>query len=76
MMKEIEMTNLERLSYFPGLEFLRNDKGIIIMHLLKYAKEILKRFDMASCKVVATPTYMNLKLKECLDEEKVDPTKF
>lgn len=46
------------------------------MHQLKYAKEIPKRFDMATCKAVATPSNMNLKLEEFLDEEKVDPIEF
>lgn len=73
MTKKYELTNLGRFYYFLGMKLLWNDKGII-MHQLKYAKEILKRFDMATCKAVTTPADMNLKLEDCLDEEKVDPT--
>lgn len=48
MKKEIEMTNLGKLSYFLGLEFLDTYKGITL-HQMKYTKEVLSRFDMTEC---------------------------
>lgn len=42
---EFEMTDLGKLSYFLGIEFEQNNKGIL-MHQRKYILEILERFNM------------------------------
>lgn len=41
MMKEFEMSELGRLSYFLGMEFTSTNEGILL-HQKKYAEDILK----------------------------------
>jgi hypothetical protein len=66
MMNEFEMTDLGNLTYFLGME-------------LKYASDILKRFNMMSCNPSSSPAETNVKLvmnEEEGEEELVDPTLF
>ncbi|PNX79093.1 putative copia-type polyprotein [Trifolium pratense] len=52
--KGFEMTDLGHMTYFLGIEFLRNEQGIL-MHQTRYASEILKRFEMDKCNVALSP---------------------
>jgi len=70
-----EMTDLEALSYFLGLEFVHTPHGIL-MHKRKYACEVLKKFNMMDCNSTPIPVMVNLKLTEELDEKAVDATLF
>lgn len=54
-MKSFDMTDLENMIYFLGMEVLHTDKGII-MQQLKYELELLKRFKLMNCKFAVTPT--------------------
>ena len=60
MFNVFEMTDLGLMSYFLGMEVKQSNDGIFICQQ-KYAKEILKKFHMESCKSTSTP--MNLKEK-------------
>jgi hypothetical protein len=60
MFNVFEMTDLGLMSYFLGMEVKQSNDGIFICQQ-KYAKEILKKFHMESCKSISTP--MNLKEK-------------
>jgi hypothetical protein len=67
MLNVFEMTDLGLMSYFlgmevkqSGMEVKHSNDGIFICQT-KYAKEILKKFHMESCKSTSTP--MNLKEK-------------
>ena len=60
MLDVFEMTDLGLMSYFLGMEVKQSDDGIFICQQ-QYAKEILKKFHMESCKSTSTP--MNLKEK-------------
>ncbi|XP_042939594.1 secreted RxLR effector protein 161-like [Carya illinoinensis] len=62
MMKSFEMSDLGLLHYFLGMEVCQDD-GIFISQK-KYAEDLLKRFNVADCKLVATPLIANEKLKE------------
>jgi hypothetical protein len=75
MSKEFEMTDLGKLSYFLGIEFVRTSKGMM-MHQHKYAREVLDRFEMNECNSVSNPSDTNSKLEECSDEGVVDSTMF
>ncbi|KAK2440388.1 putative mitochondrial protein [Trifolium repens] len=75
MMNEFEMTDLGKISYFLGIEFLNTSKGLML-HQRKYAGEILKRFNMTDCTYAITPMETNLKLEKNVDEDAVDPTLF
>jgi len=65
MMRVFEMTDLGEMSYFLGMEIQQFQHGIFI-HQLKYAKEILKKFQMEKCKPMSTP--MEHKAKLCKED--------
>ena len=58
---ELKMKDLGMMHYFLGMEVWQNADGILLGQG-KYAVEILKRFGMMDCKVMATPMAYNLKL--------------
>ena len=71
MMSEFEMTDLEFLHYFLGMEIIQNSNGIFLCQE-KYAKDLLKRFHMSTCKPVNTSINSNNKLVFDDDVEKID----
>ncbi|XP_045810820.1 uncharacterized mitochondrial protein AtMg00810-like [Trifolium pratense] len=71
--EEFEMTDLGLMTYFLGIEFLRNEQGIL-MHQTRYASEILKKFEMDKCNVALSPAEPRSQLTKCAEEEDVDPT--
>lgn len=71
-MKEVfEMTDLGRMTFFLGIQVQQKEEEIFVCQQ-KYAKEVLKKFNMEECKPAATP--MNQKEKFCKEDgaEKVD----
>ncbi|MCI00654.1 retrovirus-related Pol polyprotein from transposon TNT 1-94, partial [Trifolium medium] len=70
---EFEMTDLGKLSYFLGMEFVKVQDGIV-MHPQKYINELLEKFEMNGCNSISIPSETNTKLDECSNEEKVDST--
>ncbi|XP_050876343.1 secreted RxLR effector protein 161-like [Lathyrus oleraceus] len=74
-MNEFEMNDLGNMVYFPGVDIMYSDKGIIL-HQLKYELELLKIFELLNCKVVVTPTDTNHKLDFDFDGDDVDSTTF
>jgi len=42
------MLDLGNLTYFLGMEFTKIAEGLV-MHQMKYASDILKRFNMMNC---------------------------
>ena len=59
--EEFEMKYLGLMHYFLGLDVWKSSEGIFL-NQGKYVVEILKRFNMLECKVMATPMDSNLKL--------------
>ena len=55
------MKDLGLMHYFLGLEVWQSSEGIFL-NQGRYAVEILKRFNMLECKVMATPMDSNLNL--------------
>ena len=55
MMAEFDMKDLGLMSYFLGLE-VHQMQGEIFVSQSKYARDMLKRFKMDNCTLVATPT--------------------
>ncbi|GAU33196.1 hypothetical protein TSUD_206550 [Trifolium subterraneum] len=72
---EFEMSDLGKLNYFLGLEFLYEPNGIVL-HQKKYIADVLKRFHMEHCNEAETPMEANLKLSKGEDEQAVDATLF
>ena len=73
--KEFEMKDLGLMHYFLGLEVWQSSEGIFL-NQGKYVVEILKRFNMLECKVMATPMDSNLKLLADDSLELVDVTHY
>ncbi|KAK2370871.1 putative mitochondrial protein [Trifolium repens] len=72
---EFEMSDLGKLNYFLGLEFLYRDDGIVL-HQKKYIADVLKRFHMENCNEAETPMEANLKLSKDEAGQAVDATLF
>ncbi|XP_049350171.1 uncharacterized mitochondrial protein AtMg00810-like [Solanum verrucosum] len=63
MMSKFEMTDLDLLHYFLGLE-VKQGEGEVFVSQKKYASDLLKRFGLVNCKSAATPMNMNEKLHQ------------
>ncbi|XP_068498147.1 uncharacterized mitochondrial protein AtMg00810-like [Phaseolus vulgaris] len=61
MMKEFEMSDLDLMSYFLGIEVIQGDDEIFI-HQKKFAAEFLKKFKMEDSNPVKTPIETGIKL--------------
>ncbi|KAJ8770389.1 hypothetical protein K2173_015003 [Erythroxylum novogranatense] len=69
------MKDLGLLQYFLGLEVMQSNDGIFVCQK-KYVADLLKRFNMANCEVVATPMNVNKKLQREDGTEKNNSTLF
>ncbi|XP_070672588.1 secreted RxLR effector protein 161-like [Malus domestica] len=69
------MSDLGLLHYFLGIEVSQTKNGIFISQK-KYAKSLLKKFNLSNCKTVATPLMPNEKMKKYDGAKKVDATKY
>ena len=67
MENEFEMSLMEELNFFLGLQIKQHKDGIFI-NQSKYIKDLLKRFGLENCKAFGTPMSSSLKL----DKDKVD----
>ncbi|XP_050891006.1 uncharacterized mitochondrial protein AtMg00810-like [Lathyrus oleraceus] len=75
LMNEFEITDIENMIYFLGMEILYFDKGIIF-HQLKYELELLKRFDLINYKSAITHAETNKKLDSDVKGDDIDATIF
>ena len=74
MKGEFEMSMMGELSFFLGLQVKQTKDGIFLSQS-KYCKEILKKFEMESCKEASTPMpsscYMDADAaRKCVDQTK------
>ena len=72
---KFEMKDLGMMHYFLGMEVWQSVDGIFLGQG-KYAVEILKRFGMMDCNIMATPMASNLKLLNNASSEMVDATMY
>ncbi|GKC08509.1 retrovirus-related pol polyprotein from transposon TNT 1-94 [Tanacetum coccineum] len=63
MRSKFQMSMMGKMSFFLGLQVSQSPEGIFI-NQLKFALEILKKFEMDSCDHVDTPMVDRLKLDE------------
>ncbi|KAG9444893.1 hypothetical protein H6P81_016233 [Aristolochia fimbriata] len=69
MVRDFAMADMGLMSYFLGLEVVQSQEGIFVSQQ-KYARDILKRFNMLDCNSVRTPMEERIKLtKEGSGEE-------
>ncbi|GAA0169340.1 transmembrane signal receptor [Lithospermum erythrorhizon] len=75
MMQVFEMTDLREMSYFLGIEIKRRQNEVFICQE-KYAKELLKKFNMENYKIMKTPMCQKEKLCQDDGSEKVDESHY
>ena len=73
--REFEMKDMGLLHYFLGLEIWQRD-GEIFVSQGKYAKDILGKFHMESCKPMDTHLPGNWRKEDVTSGEAVDPTVY
>ncbi|KAI3732713.1 hypothetical protein L1987_63920 [Smallanthus sonchifolius] len=71
MKSKFEMSAIEELSFFLGLQINQKEDGFFI-HQSKYVKDILSRFKMEDCTPYDTPIPVNHKLNSDPDGKEVD----
>ncbi|CAJ2662166.1 unnamed protein product [Trifolium pratense] len=75
-MKQVfEMSDLGEMSYFLGME-VEQKNGDIFICQRKYAKDMLKKFNMENCKSMSTPMCPKEKLCKDDEAEQVDETLY
>eukprot|EP00253_Pinus_taeda_P016232 PITA_16232 len=75
MKEEFEMTDMDLLRYFLGIEVDQNENEIFISQA-KYVNEVLGRFNMQECKAAITPTIIELKLSKEDNIKDFDPSLY
>nr|GEV04326.1 retrovirus-related Pol polyprotein from transposon TNT 1-94 [Tanacetum cinerariifolium] len=75
MSSKFQMSMMGQVSFFLGLQFSQNPRGIFI-NQSKYANEILKKFDFHKSDPLDTPMVERSKLDEDLSEIPVDQTRY
>ncbi|XP_022007623.1 uncharacterized mitochondrial protein AtMg00810-like [Helianthus annuus] len=71
MKNEFEMTDLGILHYFLGME-VNYDNGNISLTQHKYAKNLLKKFNMEGCHEISTPMEYGLQLSKNDPSEEIN----
>lgn len=72
---EFEMTNIELIHYFLGMEVWQED-GHVFLGQGNYAHDISRRFQMDGCKPMSNPMTTNFKKLDASESELVDPTLY
>jgi hypothetical protein len=71
MMEEFQMSMMEELTCFLGIQVKQTKQGIFI-HQSKYTKDLMKKFNMAELKSMSTPMSMAAVLDLDENSEAVD----
>nr|GEV51430.1 hypothetical protein [Tanacetum cinerariifolium] len=71
MHKKFQMSSIEELTFFLGLQVMQRDDGIFISQD-KYVADILKKFDFSSVKTTSIPIKTNKALLKDEEAEDVD----
>jgi len=75
MKKEFEMSDLDLVKYFLGLEIVQGEEDIFVSQE-NYAKEVLMKFKMTICSLVSTLMEPSTKLSKYVDGDRVDAGKY
>ena len=71
MQAKFKMSMIRELTHFLGLQIHQQDSGIFLSQP-KYAKNIMKKFDLESTSSIRTPMSPNVKLTVDLIVKSVD----
>ncbi|XP_068498214.1 uncharacterized mitochondrial protein AtMg00810-like [Phaseolus vulgaris] len=69
------MSMMKELSFFLGMQVKQSKDGIFLSQS-KYCKEILKKFEMESCKEASTPMPSSCYMDVDVVGKEVDQTKY
>ena len=72
---EFKMSMIGELTHFLGLQICQQDSGIFLFQS-KFAKNLVKKFDLESASSVRTPMRPNVKLTIDLLGKSVDPSLY
>jgi isopentenyldiphosphate isomerase len=75
MEKEFQMSMMEELTFFLGIQVKQMKQGIFV-HQAKYTKDLMKKFNMAELKPVLTPMSMATALDPDENGETVDQREY
>ncbi|CAM8940743.1 unnamed protein product [Rhodiola kirilowii] len=75
MQKEFKMSMVGEMNYFLGLQVIQKDDGIFISQS-KYAKNLIKKFDLEKASHKRTPAATHLKITNDDAGTKVDQTMY
>ena len=75
LQQNFEMSDLEHLHYFLGLQLLQTKEGIFLSQT-KYACELLRHFHMEDCKSAPSPFQYGVNLFATCTSPKVDATLY
>lgn len=75
MEDEFEMSMMGELTFFLGLQVKQKENGIFLSQV-KYAKELIKKFDLTESKSMPTPMSSTLKLDKDVEGQSVDIKKY
>ena len=75
MQGEFEISMMGELSFFLGIQVKQSKDGIFLCQS-KYCKEILKKFEMESCKEASTPMPSSCYMDADIAGKGVDQTKY
>ena len=75
MESEFEMSLLGELNFFLGLQISQCENGIFLSQS-KYAREMLKKFQMDECHPVSTPMVTGCKLTKVDDSPDTNQTEY
>lgn len=73
MMIEFKTTDLGKLTYFLGMEFVKTKK-CLVKHQRSCALDVLQRLNMFKCNLTPTLIETNFKLEKDTNQELVTPT--
>ncbi|XP_025652313.1 uncharacterized mitochondrial protein AtMg00810-like [Arachis hypogaea] len=68
---EFDMSMMRELTFFLGLQIKQTPTGIFV-HQGKYAKELVKKFDLKNSKPMSTPMHPNTKIDKDENGKDVD----
>ena len=75
MQSKYEMSMMEELTYFLGLQVKQVSDGIFISQI-KYVYDLLKKIDLVNCSTAKTPMATATKLELNTKEKKVDISSY
>lgn len=75
MQAEFEMSMMGELKFFLGIEINQGKDGTYV-HQSKYTRELLKKFNLEDCKIMATPMHSTCSLSKEESNSKFDHKMF